>query len=185
MRIMSFLPLSVVPKTLSNSPVFIGAKLKRLFLICFALCAIIALNARDISGKVVRVMDGDTIEILNNRVTYKIRLAGIDCPEKKQAYGMKAKAFTSGMVFGAHVTARVDTKDRYGRYVASVLLQNGKNLNYELLKSGLAWHYKQYSKSQIMAAMETTAKRKRLGLWAEKNPIPPWEFRKMKRIKHN
>jgi endonuclease YncB( thermonuclease family) len=132
-----------------------------------------------IEGKVVGVTDGDTIKVLRVKELFKIRLNGIDAPEKKQAYGQKSKEFLSSLVFGKNVEVIVRDQDRYGRYVGDVMIE-GRSANYALVAAGLAWWYAEYSKDQSLAALEKTAKAKRLGLWAEPSPIPPWEFRHRK-----
>lgn len=152
--------------------------MKRVTLSLILLWCLAAALANTITGKVVGVMDGDTIEILSNRQTYRIRLDGIDCPEKNQAYGTVAKQVTSGLCFGKTVKAKVMDKDRYGRYVAKVILPGGGELNATLLKNGYAWHYKQYSKDSYYASLELAARKARKGLWADTNPIPPWDYRR-------
>ena len=102
------------------------------------------------TGKVVGVSDGDTITVMHHGKGEKIRLYGIDCPEKRQAFGKRAKQFTSGMVFGKNVEVRPVTIDRYGRTIAWVYV-NGTCLNEELLKAGFAWHYKRYSSERHLA----------------------------------
>jgi micrococcal nuclease len=132
-------------------------------------------------GKVVGISDGDTIKVLKDGKQVKIRLAAIDCPEKKQPYGQKAKHFTAGMVAGKVVKVwETDIDKRYGRIVAFVFVGD-KNLNKELLKAGLAWHYKQYSRDPEMAKLEFQARSEKRGLWAEPNPVAPWEWRRQKR----
>ncbi|MDC7997033.1 thermonuclease family protein [Gilvibacter sediminis] len=110
-------------------------------------------------------------------VTHKIRLASIDCPERKQPFSTKAKGFASEAIFGKEVRVKTQGKDRYGRYIGWVYYDEGKILNEELLKNGLAWHYRKYSKDQNLQKMEDTAREQKLGLWADKTPIPPWEWR--------
>lgn len=134
-----------------------------------------------ITGKVVKVSDGDTITILTEKnEQIRIRFSGVDCPEKSQAFGQKAKEFTAKFCAGKQVEIISQSKDRYGR-VLGVVMVDGVNVNKELLKEGLAWHYKQYDKSKEFASLESQARRKKIGLWAEKNPIAPWEFRKIKK----
>ena len=91
------------------------------------------------TGKVVGVSDGDTISVMRAGKAVKVRLHGIDCPEKKQPYGTRAKQYTSDLAFGQEVTVRIQTTDRYGRIVGEVILPGGKNLNWELVDAGLAW----------------------------------------------
>ncbi len=133
-----------------------------------------------LNGKVVGVTDGDTITILSNNKQYKIRLAEIDAPEKTQAFGTRAKIALSEKVFGEMATIKVSTKDRYGRIVGYVFVQ-GKNINKEMVKEGYAWFYNQYGKDISIKQEEFNARLNRQGLWVENNPIPPWEYRRLKK----
>ena len=137
------------------------------------------------SGEVVGVADGDTITVLRDKEQVKIRLYGIDTPERKQAFGKKAKQFTSKMVFGKVVEVKVMATDRYGRTVAMIYADRTL-LNEELVKAGLAWVYYQYCHELICHAWadyQFAAKMDKRGLWADPDPIPPWEFRRKKRKK--
>lgn len=140
-------------------------------------------NAATIEGKVVGVSDGDTIKVLDkNNAEYKIRLEGVDAPESKQDFGNKAKENLSNLVFGKVVQVISNKTDKYGRHVGKVLL-NGTDVNLEQIKSGLAWHYKEYAKEQsaadrkLYAEAETTAKDGKLGFWSMAKPIAPWDWR--------
>jgi len=130
--------------------------------------------------KVIAVKDGDTIDLLRNGETIKVRLYGVDSPEKAQDYGQKAKDFTSTLAFGKQVRLIEHNKDRYGRTVGTIILPDGKNLNEELVRNGYAWHYKAYSNDKKLADMEADARRYKRGLWQDPNPTPPWDFRKNK-----
>jgi micrococcal nuclease len=131
--------------------------------------------------KVVKIKDGDTIELLSaDYQNITVRLAGIDCPEKAQDYGQKARQYTALLCFGKDVKMEGDTKDRYGRTVATIILPDGKSLNYELVRNGYAWHYKAYSKNPELDNLEQYARSNRLGLWQDENPVAPWLFRKKK-----
>jgi len=133
-------------------------------------------------GKVIGIKDGDTFEILYDSIPERVRLAEIDCPEKSQAFGKNARQYASDLCFGKTVTVTSDGKrDRYGRVVGTITTQEGINVNEELVKAGLAWHYKQYSKSKTLDGIEQQARDKKLGLWADKNPVAPWEWRKARR----
>src|SRR5262244_1602757 len=99
--------------------------------------------AEKIAGQVVAILDGDTIEVLHNNRAQRIRLNGIDCPEKGQAYGKKAKQATSELVFGKEVTLQTNGKDKYGRTIADVLLPDGTNVNHELVKEGWCCWYQE------------------------------------------
>lgn len=130
-------------------------------------------------GKVVAVADGDTFTLLTeDKEQVKVRLYGIDCPERRQAFGQVAKDFTSEAVFGQWVRLSREGKDRYGRTVAIVELEDGRILNEMLLQAGLAWHYKRYDKNPDWAKMEIRARQKRIGLWKDKYAIAPWDFRR-------
>lgn len=134
----------------------------------------------ELEGQVVSVTDGDTIKLLLDKKQYRIRLNGIDAPEMGQAYGRKSKDYLSSLVAGKRAKVIVRDTDRYGRYVGDVLVE-GKSANAELVAVGLAWHYVQYSKDERLAELEKAARAGKLGLWADPNPIPPWEFRRLKR----
>jgi endonuclease YncB( thermonuclease family) len=140
-------------------------------------------RAETFPGRVVGVSAGDTITVLREGRGVKIRLQGIDAPEKDQAFGSRARQLTSSLAFGKQVTVRVSSTDRYGRIVAWVYLPGGACLNEELLKAGLAWHYKQYDRSPRLAALEAEARAARRGLWVEASPTPPWSFRQARRQK--
>lgn len=136
-------------------------------------------------SKVVGIMDGDTFKLLTkDSTTVKIRLANIDCPEKKQPFSAKAKQFVSEAIFSKHVTVQVLKKDRYRRLIANVFYEDSINLNHELVKHGLAWHYVKYSNDTILQSLEDKARLDRIGLWQDKNPIPPWDWRGIKSNKN-
>lgn len=154
--------------------------MKNLFTLLFILLLNVSF-AQVITGKVVRVKDGDTIVVLDsNKEQHTIRVADIDCPEKSQPYGKKAKWFVSDEVFGKIVKVDVTKKDRYGRSIGNVFY-DGKNLSVELLKNGYAWHYKKYSKNKFYQSLEDNARKNKIGLFKDPNAIPPYEYRKGKR----
>lgn len=133
-------------------------------------------------GKVIGIKDGDTFEVLYNGQPEKVRLADIDCPEKQQPFGNNARQYASQLCFGKTVTVTSSGKrDRYGRVVGTITTQEGVNVNEELVKSGLAWHYKAYSKNDTLSFFQDEAKTQKLGLWQDKNPVAPWNWRKHKR----
>lgn len=136
-------------------------------------------------GKVTAVIDGDTIEVLHDGKAIRIRLQGIDCPEKSQPFGSKAKQFTSDLAYGKQVLVKVIGEDRYGRTLADIYVdaanttnEFGGWLNKALVASGMAWHYKRYSQDQELAIAEETARKMKMGLWKDIQPIAPWEWRK-------
>jgi micrococcal nuclease len=129
------------------------------------------------TGKCVGVTDGDTISVMKAGRAVKIRLEGIDCPETGQDFGTNAKQFTSGLVFGKEVQIKEYYLDRYGRMGARLVVA-GQDVSLELVKAGLAWHYKQYSKDPVQAKAEVEARRAKVGLWSMPGAVPPWEWRK-------
>jgi micrococcal nuclease len=135
------------------------------------------------SGKVVGVIDGDSIRVLHEGRQEQISLWGIDCPEKKQDFGTKAKQATSTLVFGKFVEVEPATTDRYGRTVAFVRV--GDTLvNEELIRQGLAWVYTRYCDRPICQEwkkLEAEAREKKRGLWSMPKPVAPWEFRRQGR----
>ncbi|WP_374950192.1 thermonuclease family protein [Mucilaginibacter sp.] len=154
--------------------------LKRSFLfLLFIIVLTIGCNKNETLYKVVKVKDGDTIELLspdNQNIT--VRLAEVDAPEKSQAFGQAAKQFTANLCFGKMVKLIGNTKDRYGRTVAQIELQDGTNVNYEIVKQGFAWQYLAYSHNMELAGLEQHARENKLGLWQDVNPTPPWNFRR-------
>lgn len=146
---------------------------------------LLALNctAATIEGRVVGVLDGDTITLLDqHHKQFRIRLSGIDAPEKKQAFGQRSKESLSSLVFGKPVSVETGKQDLYGRRIGKVLV-NGQDANLEQIRRGMAWHYKAYRRSQPLidrggyADAENSARTARRGLWVESEPVPPWEYR--------
>jgi endonuclease YncB( thermonuclease family) len=145
----------------------------------------LSINAKELIGQVIKVVDGDTITILDaNNEQFKIRLSGIDAPEKNQAFGNVSKQSLSEMIAGKEVKVAYNKRGRYGRIIGKVLLNN-EDVNLMQVKRGLAWHYKQYEREQevddraLYAQEEYLAQKERIGLWNDNNPIPPWDFRKI------
>ncbi len=130
--------------------------------------------------RVVGVHDGDTITCLDeNNQQQKVRLAEIDAPEIGQDFGKVSRDAMAGMVFGKTVEVVDEGKDRYGRWIGHVYV-NGMDVNRQMVATGNAWHYAAYSKDQSLADLQAQAQAQKLGLWAQPNPTPPWEFRKAK-----
>lgn len=138
------------------------------------------LHAQTYTGKVTAVKDGDTIEMLVAGKIVRVRLFGVDCPEKGQPFGEKARQYTAGLCFGKLVKAVQQSKDPYGRVVAEVYLPDQRSLNATLVKAGYAWHYKKFSKNESLALAEKKARQEKLGLWVDASPVAPWNWRKKK-----
>jgi len=153
-----------------------------LFLLCFSLVAF-GCTAHSFPARVVAVADGDTITIepIEGGKRERVRLHGIDAPETNQPYGQAAKAFVTDAVLFKVVDVQVTPqgRDRYGRIIAVIEIPDVGNLQEMLLSEGLAWVWPRYCKNcRAWEAMQAKAKRERKGLWADKNPVPPWEWRK-------
>lgn len=152
----------------------------KLFLLISILSVSVTTYAKSITGKVVKVKDGDSIVLLRNRKQYEIRLVNIDCPEHLQAFGTQARHFTSNLIFGKMVRAEYASKDKYGRLLAEVFLPDGRSLNRDLVRNGFAWKYDRYTDDSTLEILEQQARKNKLGLWKDPNPVPPWEFRRKK-----
>lgn len=139
--------------------------------------------AAGFAGKVVGVHDGDTFTILHEGKAEKVRVNGIDCPELGQPFGKNAKQYASGLIFGRVVTVTVFGRDRYGRTIGDALLADGRTLSREMVRAGLAWQYRQYSKDKDLAALEAEARTSKRGLWADARPVAPWNWRRAAREK--
>jgi endonuclease YncB( thermonuclease family) len=147
--------------------------------------------ATDLHGKVVAVVDGDTITVLDAQFQpHKVRLGGIDAPEKEQAFGQASKQHLSGWVFGRVVRVSWSKLDRYNRIVGKVMLGD-VDVCLAQVRMGMAWHYKHYQSEQApadqasYAATESVARSAQVGLWADFNPVAPWDFRRASRRQPN
>lgn len=146
------------------------------------LLSAVLLFGASFSGKVVGISDGDTIRVLHNGIEDRVRLLGVDCPETRQPWSTRAKQYTSTLAFGKIVKVDVKQIDRYSRSLGVVTLPDGRILNRELVRAGLAWWYREYSRNDLVLAMlEAEARSTKRGLWADPNPTPPWEFRMLRR----
>ncbi len=135
-----------------------------------------------LQGQIVRVSDGDTVTLQSETGPLKIRLAGIDAPESQMPHGREAKAHLAAMVLGKEVQAIVHKKDRYGRTIATLML-NTKDVNLAMLQAGMAWHYKQYEREQTKDQASAYSQSEQLaqtagrGLWSQADAVPPWAWR--------
>lgn len=140
-------------------------------------------HAETLEGKVIKVADGDTITILSGGVAHRVRLSGIDAPEKGQAFGKVARKSLAELVAGREVVVESHKVDRFGRKVGVVTV-DGHDVGLRQLESGMAWHYKKYEREQTSAdreryaAAEEGARGKALGLWRDRSAVPPWEWRR-------
>jgi endonuclease YncB( thermonuclease family) len=158
-------------------------KLIYYWLICFG-CAFFSANAAVLNGAVVGITDGDTITVLDdNKQQHKIRLMGIDAPEKAQAFGAASKKALSDLTYQKSVTVDYKKQDRYERKVGKVIMNN-QDICLTMIELGVAWHYKDYEKEQsktdrdLYSQAELKARESRIGLWQDSTPIKPSEFRR-------
>jgi micrococcal nuclease len=139
-------------------------------------------SAETFTGPVVGVTDGDTISVLRAGRREVVRLRGIDAPERRQAYGERAKQYAAALAFGKVVAVEAAGRDRHGRLLAEVWLTDGRSLNQELVRAGAAWWFRRYSTDPTLARLESEARSARRGLWSDPAPVPPWEHRRGRRL---
>jgi len=148
-------------------------------LLLMATATLSLLSAQSWSGRVVKVGDGDTLDVLRGKSQVRVRLHGVDCPELGQPFGERARQRTGALAHGQVVTVREVERDRFGRVVAEVVLPGGESLNETLVKEGLAWWFRQYAASNLKLRMlEEEARDARRGLWADSKPVAPWVWRR-------
>jgi micrococcal nuclease len=143
-----------------------------LIIICFFSC-----STEQQTGKVVKVIDGDTFDLMSDK-KIRVRMFGIDSPERGQAFSVKAREFTAALIAGKEINVTIRNNDRYGRSVCDVYLNDGTYVNAEIVKAGYAWLFTRYSNDDTLAQLEEDARKNKRGLWQEDNPLPPWEFRR-------
>lgn len=170
-----------------------GKTMKKLHQIgCALACALMAFSVQaahnfknphdnQLNCKVVGVLDGDTIDCYADGKKQRIRLAEIDAPEKSQPYGQKSKQLLSLLTYGKSVIVTYNQQDKYGRIIGEVFTwRDPISVNYRMVQSGLAWAYERYIRDRAYVTAQQTAKSAKIGLWADKNPIPPEEYRRDK-----
>ncbi len=135
-------------------------------------------DASVLQGKVVRVLDGDTIELLQGQKPVRVRLLNIDAPEKNQHFGRWSYDQLTRLVAGQPVTVVFTRKDRYERVLGRVFTSGGKEVNRELVLSGAAWVYDFYNTDKELPGLQLEAQKRKCGLWVDNQPVPPWEWRR-------
>lgn len=139
-------------------------------------------EADSTTGKVIGIVDGDTYDILlNGNKTVRIRMEGIDAPEKGMPFYKKAKNHLSDLCFGKNIRLEIHETDSRGRKVAFSYLEDGTELSHEMIKAGLAWHFKKYNSDSDLAELEVKARDLKMGLWVDKLPMSPWKNRALHR----
>lgn len=154
--------------------------MKKILFLFLMTVSCITLQPQTLTGKVVRIADGDTFTLLVEKKHHRIRLYGIDAPETKggQPYSQKAKDYLASMIAGKTVQVEVKDTDRYGRYLGVVNTGGIKDVNLEMIRSGMAWHYDYFDNTPAYKMAQQQAKKAKKGLWADPSPINPYEWRK-------
>ena len=161
-------------------------QIKRYFFPALLLLMCMSCNQRmsrgqyDYSVLVVAITDGDTFKgLTQDKIEVRFRIYGIDAPEKKQAFSNRSKQYLSDLIYNKRVGIKVQKKnDGYGRPVVWVYTPEGQDVSAEMIRAGMAWHFKRYDNSESYSGLEQSARAKRMGLWQDKNPVAPWDFRK-------
>jgi len=152
--------------------------MKRIILILLLFLLPALCLAQRFSVKVVGISDGDTFTCINSdNLQLKVRIYGIDAPEKKQAFGNKSKEYLSSLIFGKVITINVQSLDSWGRYIAYVYTLDGDDVSLLMLKAGMAWHFVKYDNTLAYSNAELDARKFKRGLWYDKAPLAPWDFR--------
>ena len=157
----------------------------------FLLCSLLFLSCttdttslpkgNSISGKVVKIIDGDTFDVLkDDHTTIRVRMFGIDCPERRQDYYQVCKDALAEYIFGKNIELVSHGRDVYHRTLAVVFYQK-ENINLKMIQNGFAWHFKRYSSDPVMTAAENKARNAKIGLWKMDNAIAPWDYRRENR----
>jgi len=156
----------------------------RYFVLVFtALIFTALLGAAEIRGRCTRVSDGDTCTVQETDGTrFRIRLCAIDAPEKDQPHGQEAKAALAALLLDKEVVVTFRAVDRYGRILGTVTVE-GRDAAQEMLREGHAWHYGYFDSDPANSALQSEAEKAGKGLWKEKNPVPPWEYRQSKKAR--
>jgi micrococcal nuclease len=137
-----------------------------------------AASPSEVAGTVVAITDGDTITVLQDGIPERVRLHRIDCPERKQAFYGEAKRYAAELAFGTSVVVRIKGHDRWKRPIGEVILPHGRVLNHELVRAGFAWWFRKYAIGDTtLQSLEDEARTAKRGLWADPNPVSPWDFR--------
>ena len=154
-------------------------KLRIAILVALVIAVVILTSGPDFRAKVVKVIDGDTVVAHTLFFEYHIRLSEIDAPEKHQSFGKKSTERLKEKIQGrvVYIKPKKDQNDPHQRVLGEIYVY-GRSINLEMVREGMAWQYKKYSKSKEYSEAEDEARRSKSGLWKEKNPIPPWEYRK-------
>jgi len=133
------------------------------------------------SFKVIGIIDGDTYDILDGKKVIRVRMDGIDAPEKGMPYNKVSKKYLSDLIYDKIIQVKMGEIDKYGRTIAQTYLLDGTDVSLEMIRAGLAWHFKKYSSNEQYSKTEVDARENKLGLWKESNPISPWEVRMLHR----
>ncbi|MFY9117056.1 MAG: thermonuclease family protein [Bacteroidales bacterium] len=152
--------------------------MRKWIILLVLLCTATLLQAQQFKVKVVGITDGDTFTAINrDKLQIRFRMNAIDAPERKQAFGSVSTQALKEMIHGQRVTVIVHSRDPWGRYVVTVRTRKIKDVSAEMIRRGMAWHYKKYDKTPLYAELEEQARAGRVGLWKDPHPVAPWDFR--------
>jgi micrococcal nuclease len=152
--------------------------MKKPLVLLLLIFSVLFLQAQTFKVKVVSVSDGDTFTALNrDDLQIRFRIYGIDAPERKQAFSSVSTDKLKEMIHGKKVTVTVHSRDGWGRYIVTVKAKKIKDISAEMLRLGLAWHYKEYDDTPLYAELEALARERHQGLWLDPDPVAPWDFR--------
>jgi micrococcal nuclease len=144
------------------------------------------MNQDTLTGRVIKIIDGDTYDLLTkDTVQYRVRMEGIDAPEGGMPFYRVSKNYLGELCFDQQVTVLVNGKDRYDRILGYSYLEDGRELSREMLRAGLAWHFKRYNQDPALDSLEIEARNRKVGLWGDKDPKAPWDYRSEKRNQNN
>lgn len=148
------------------------------------LLGVVVASAQKFSVRVVGISDGDTFTVINqDKLQLKIRIYGIDAPEKGQDFGSKAKQAISDLIMGKDIQIDVQSRDSWGRLISYVYTSDGRDVSLLMLQEGMAWHFVKYDDTEEYVQAEKRARAKKKGLWSQSNPTAPWDYRGGKRAK--
>ncbi len=135
-----------------------------------------------ITGYVIKIIDGDTYDLLlQDNETVRIRMDAIDAPERGMPFYRVSKRYLFELIFNKTITISPQKKDRNGRIITRTYTKDGKECSAEIIKAGLAWHYKEYSDDVELAEYENLARSQKIKIWSDPHPLPPWKVRKLHR----
>lgn len=164
-----------------TKPILNTCFLMKNLLLILLLLIVTSLHCQEIiTGKAVKVYDGDTFTLVtDSNQEIRVRVVGIDAPEKNQEHGIESRDFARRLIENKTVTVYLESGETYGRKLAVVITSSGKHFNYEMVVNGHAWHYNHYNSDKFLSTSQNMAKNNKIGLWASDSPVAPWDWKKI------